>query len=263
MNTHAPPEADYQRIEREIASDDSPVGIDAKKTHVMILAKLESIERRLDRLEHRPGPHTSDLIPSADHALAGAVDTFDDTVARLRARGVDVDARAHAAIDLLERLTDRGTLEALGRIASRLESLEPLVEAASHASDAIAAVTDTFDEEVDRLEGRGISVDSALRNGINAVLYLGQRVSSDELEALGTLLRSRVLDPRAVDIVGRMGEALVEAAEAPRGSVGPLRAVTRLTDDDAKRSTAFIIEFARRFGAALERTTDNGDQRHA
>lgn len=46
-------EADYKRIEAEIASDDNVVGIDAKKTHVMILGKLESIERRLDALERR------------------------------------------------------------------------------------------------------------------------------------------------------------------------------------------------------------------
>ena len=42
---------DYARIEAEIASDASPVGIDAKKTHVLIIAKLEAIERRLDALE--------------------------------------------------------------------------------------------------------------------------------------------------------------------------------------------------------------------
>jgi len=41
----------YQEIEREIASDSSPVGIDAKKTHVLILHKLEEIDRRLRRLE--------------------------------------------------------------------------------------------------------------------------------------------------------------------------------------------------------------------
>lgn len=41
----------YKRIEQLIASDDSPVGIDAKKTHVLILTKLEQIEARLDRLE--------------------------------------------------------------------------------------------------------------------------------------------------------------------------------------------------------------------
>lgn len=48
-----PSAADYQRIAGEIASDASPVGIDAKKTHVMILFKLEQIERRLAALEAR------------------------------------------------------------------------------------------------------------------------------------------------------------------------------------------------------------------
>jgi hypothetical protein len=38
-------------IEREIQSDESPVGIDAKKTHVMIIRLLEKIETRLERLE--------------------------------------------------------------------------------------------------------------------------------------------------------------------------------------------------------------------
>ena len=45
------PDDAYERIEQSIHSDDSPVGIDAKKTHVMILHKLEQIEARLQRLE--------------------------------------------------------------------------------------------------------------------------------------------------------------------------------------------------------------------
>ncbi len=45
------PEATYRAIEREIASDESPVGIDAKKTHVMILHQLRVIEARLERIE--------------------------------------------------------------------------------------------------------------------------------------------------------------------------------------------------------------------
>ena len=43
--------SDYAKIEALIASDDSPVGIDAKKTHVIIISKLLQIEERLDRLE--------------------------------------------------------------------------------------------------------------------------------------------------------------------------------------------------------------------
>jgi len=46
-------EQDYERIAKMINSDSSPVGIDAKKTHVLILHLLDKIERRLERLERR------------------------------------------------------------------------------------------------------------------------------------------------------------------------------------------------------------------
>lgn len=49
------PEDAYRKIEALIASDASPVGIDAKKTHVLILHKLNEIERRLDALEKKQG----------------------------------------------------------------------------------------------------------------------------------------------------------------------------------------------------------------
>ena len=48
-----PSPEDQRRIEELIQSDDSPVGIDAKKTHVMILALLERLDRRLDALEKK------------------------------------------------------------------------------------------------------------------------------------------------------------------------------------------------------------------
>lgn len=49
---NVPPEI-YEQILAEISSDSSPVGIDAKKTHVIILHKLMEIERRLTELEKR------------------------------------------------------------------------------------------------------------------------------------------------------------------------------------------------------------------
>ena len=45
------PKETYEAIENQIASDSSPVGIDAKKTHVMILHQLSRIEARLERIE--------------------------------------------------------------------------------------------------------------------------------------------------------------------------------------------------------------------
>ena len=43
--------SDYDEIEELITSEDSPVGIDAKKTHIIIIQKLLQIEERLERLE--------------------------------------------------------------------------------------------------------------------------------------------------------------------------------------------------------------------
>ncbi|KAG2480138.1 MAG: hypothetical protein O6746_03100 [Thaumarchaeota archaeon] len=39
------------QIEKVITSENSPVGIDAKKTHIIIINKLVEIEKRLDALE--------------------------------------------------------------------------------------------------------------------------------------------------------------------------------------------------------------------
>jgi hypothetical protein len=49
------PEDRYRAIAEEISSDDSPVGIDAKKTHVVILYQLARIEERLTRIEAHLG----------------------------------------------------------------------------------------------------------------------------------------------------------------------------------------------------------------
>ena len=40
-------------IEKVISSTDSPVGIDAKKTHIIIINKLDEIEKRLAKLVKR------------------------------------------------------------------------------------------------------------------------------------------------------------------------------------------------------------------
>ncbi|WP_171032745.1 hypothetical protein [Fodinibius saliphilus] len=44
---------EYKEILEQIESEDSPVGIDAGKTHVLILQKLMRLEQRLEALEMR------------------------------------------------------------------------------------------------------------------------------------------------------------------------------------------------------------------
>lgn len=41
----------YEEIAKVIHSDQSPVGIDAKKTHILILNKLQELTERMERIE--------------------------------------------------------------------------------------------------------------------------------------------------------------------------------------------------------------------
>jgi len=41
----------YEEIAKVIHSDKSPVGIDAKKTHILILNKLQELSDRMERIE--------------------------------------------------------------------------------------------------------------------------------------------------------------------------------------------------------------------
>lgn len=44
------PKEEYDRLAEYISNPDSPVGIDATKTHVLIIHKLMEIEKKLDKL---------------------------------------------------------------------------------------------------------------------------------------------------------------------------------------------------------------------
>lgn len=49
------PQREYDQIAHALTSADSPVGIDAKHTHVLILHALDRIEKRIAALEQRLG----------------------------------------------------------------------------------------------------------------------------------------------------------------------------------------------------------------
>ncbi len=69
-----------------------------------------------------------DVVPLAPGAVAMAVDTFDGLVSRLRARGVDVEARARLLGHAMERLTSPEALELLGTVLTHLDAVRGLLD---------------------------------------------------------------------------------------------------------------------------------------
>ena len=47
------PEKEYNEIEKMIGSDESVVGIDAKKTHIVIIYMLQKMQKSIDKLDKR------------------------------------------------------------------------------------------------------------------------------------------------------------------------------------------------------------------
>ncbi len=47
------PSEEFEQIEKAISSDESVVGIDAKKTHIIIIHMLWEIQEKLEQLEAR------------------------------------------------------------------------------------------------------------------------------------------------------------------------------------------------------------------
>ena len=208
---------------------------------------LTALIDRLDQLEQLAA--LADQLPDATMI---AVDTIDEALTQAADRGVVLDERAREGLQLLEKMTEPDTAQALGAVLDRAEHLERLSALAETAPDAIATVVDILDAEYARAAEHGYDPEHLLRQMIESLRRLSDLFQSEEFEAL---LDSGVLDPEALQAVGSLGSALVESqkesqrGETPRrGFFGLLGA---LRDPDVQRAIGFIVSFAKKFGQNL------------
>ncbi len=82
-----------------------------------LLATLERLERRIDELQGavRRLEGATAQVPAV---VATATDIFDGVVARLEARGIDVEARVRALMRAADHLTSPRALDALASVLS-------------------------------------------------------------------------------------------------------------------------------------------------
>jgi hypothetical protein len=159
--------------------------------------------------------------------------------------------------DLHERLRDPRTAMALDHILDRLDALARVADAAALLSaqlpGGLAMLVDSADEIAGRLTANGVDIEKGLAHGAEAAVRFGTIMGPDQVSSLEAVLGSGILDPAAIDLVGRIGMALAETAAArpqPVGTFGVLRA---LRDPDVQRTLGFLLGFAKTFGRALEK----------
>ena len=163
---------------------------------------------------------------------------------------------------LVDRLQEPQTIAALNRLLDQAEDLSRTIEKAKELQqelpNLLAIATDVFDEYAVKLKEQGIDLEASLRQGLHAVLWLGSQIRTDELERLGYLLRSDVMNEHSVETVGMAGSAL---ASCRRGTcehpvpkrIGLFGLLGAMRDPDTQRALAFAVQFAKCFGGVLEK----------
>ena len=153
------------------------------------------------------------------------------------------DASVTATLQTIEERT-----RAVSEVTDRLR---PLIALAEEAPAFVAVLMDSFDEAVRTASDNGIDVERGLLNGAEAALRFGATMDADKVRELDALLKSGVLAPGTLRIIGEFGRALTETAAAPPPTAGVLGLLKALGQPDVQRALGFLVTFAERFGRRL------------
>jgi hypothetical protein len=208
-----------------------------------LLDRADTLEGAMDRLDA--------LLLRLPAALGTLTDVADDAYRRASASGVDLDARAQGGLQLLGRLSEPRTLEAVGRLLERLDQLDRGLELTDRLPALVATVVDSADDFMRAAAAEGIDVERGLLNGAGAALRFGAMMGPEQLDSLEALLHSGVLAPRTVEVIAGVGRALTNGAAEPRRPIGPVGLVRALREPDVQRALGFLVQVARHFGRVL------------
>ncbi|RMG56395.1 MAG: DUF1641 domain-containing protein [Bacteroidetes bacterium] len=179
------------------------------------------------------------LFNQAPGMASMVTDIVDENFRMAAARGVNVDERFRAGLELVQQLTH----------PDMVRKLQGLIGMAEQSSGLIAMAMDIFDESYQKALEQGLDLERLLGNATSVTKRLSALLNSDEYQAL---MASGILSPETLSTVSGLGQALVESRQAPPRQVGLWGLMRSLGDPDVQRAIAFLTDFARAFGQKLK-----------
>ena len=151
-------------------------------------------------------------------------------------------------------LADPETRQALAVIVANAPTLAALSTMASALLQRGPEIADNINELVRQLRVEGAGDENAIGGAIGSLASLAPLAPAlaERTDTITTLLDSPVLAPEVVQVIGRVGQAAVEAdAETgdKQAQVGGSLAIRReLKDPGVQEGLAFLFAFAKAFG---------------
>jgi len=190
--------------------------------------------------------------------IAIATDWFDAISRQASQDGIDLEQRATQLLKLLVQVTEPDNMRAIERLVARLPKLEEGSALLDELPNLLATAMDVFDEWAVQLKAEGIDLEQSLRRGLHAALYLGGQIKEEELDRIGFLLKSDVLDEHTVETVSMAGSALSSCRQGTREHPVPERVglfglLGAIRDPSTQRALSFGLQFAKCFGGVLDK----------
>lgn len=165
------------------------------------------------------------------------------------------------ADELKDRLDDPAVAAALNSLLDHADLLAILVTGLDGFVRRGEQISDSLSSTVGELRAAAESSEKDLPSldvkALMSTLSSLASALSDAAPAIETLLRSPMIEPQAVEVLGQLGQALVEgkaaAAADPAGPKGVFGLWRITKDKDVNRGLGFLVHVARAFGRQLPR----------
>ena len=225
-----------------------------------LLSRLDRYEHMMDRMESwmQQGPGMMSMI----------TDVADDSIRAASDRGVDIESRMGYVFQLLETLTAPETVK----------KLEGAVALADQLPGLVSMFTDIVDEGVHQAGERGVHIESRIQNALAAAEKLTSPEIVKQLDTLVQLVnqapgliamtvdmideghqqlmeRGGGVDPEALQILVKMGNAISQAKDQPIEKRGPWGLLMASRHPDLQKAFGFLINFGKNFGKQLSSHT--------
>ncbi len=229
-------------------TDESNLGEDVSTTQIYEI--LTQISNRLDSLEKS----ASNVETSAEKfpaAMSITTDAIDEVYSNALSSGIDIEERLKNGMKVLIPLTEPKTINSISLLLRKIDSLEPLIKTLDNLPNTLAVMVDSFDEMYKKAARSGVDIESLLKQASDTALRLNELLKSDELKAL---MKSGILNPKTVSMVGQAGCALANCKDDQPKRVGIVGLLKAILNHDLQHAVGFLIRFGKRFGQLLNNT---------
>ncbi len=209
------------------------VDVDARLRTALEMAERLTAPEMVTRLDG--------LLRMAEQApglTAMAADAMDDAYRQAAERGIDIDARLRAGLEIAEKLTS----------PEMLANLNSLVTMANQGPGLMAMTVDIVDDAYAQAVQYGVDPENLVRQAIMVTTRLAELLESGEIN---NLLDSGVIDPEAVGVVSSAANALVESRSKTTEPVGLIGLMKAMRDPDLQYALGFLVSFGKHFGKNL------------